>query len=157
MYNSVTEDITNKIILEFAKTIEMFGFSTSEARLFVYLYLQDQPKTLDDMSKAFGKSKTTMSTSIRNLSNNGLVTLVWKKGVRKDLYEANKALFKTFMDGYISKWIEASSDQTNTLKQIQQDVEKRDTKELSKTYDDLADIIDFHQQIEISFNKLAHN
>src|SRR5699024_11462989 len=105
MCNSTTENITYVIILEFGKTIEMFCLTPLEARLFVYLYLQDQPKSLDDMSEALGKSKTSMSTSIRNLSDANLVTLVWRKGVRKDLYVANYQLFKLFMNFCINKWI----------------------------------------------------
>lgn len=79
MCGSTTEKFTNKIIIEFAKTIELFGLTPAEARLFVYLYLQEEPQTLDEMGEALGKSKTSMSTSIRSLSDSNLVTRVWKK------------------------------------------------------------------------------
>ncbi|QKY68511.1 GbsR/MarR family transcriptional regulator [Lentibacillus sp. CBA3610] len=154
MYKSTTEDVTYKIISEFAKTLEMFGLSPLEARLFVYLYLQDQPKTLDDMSEALGKSKTSMSTSIRSLSDSSLVTLVWRKGVRKDLYEANNQLFKTFMNNYVNKWIDASIHQKESLQKLQQDLENQGTEQPSELLNNLNKIIDFHKQIESSFHHL---
>ncbi|WP_010529867.1 GbsR/MarR family transcriptional regulator [Lentibacillus jeotgali] len=157
MRKSTLEHATYDVILEFAKTIEMFGASPLEARLFVYLYLQDQPKTLDEMGEALGKSKTSMSTSIRSLSDAKLVTLVWKKGVRKDLYEANNQLFKRFMSNYVNKWLDASSHQKNALRDIQQNLEDYDTEQSREIVDNLNKIIDFHEQIESSFRKLQHN
>ncbi|GGJ92280.1 HTH-type transcriptional repressor OpcR [Lentibacillus kapialis] len=156
MQNPILENATYDIILESAKTIEMFGLSPLEARLFVYLYLQNQPKTLDEMAEALGKSKTSMSTSIRSLSDAKLVTLVWKKGVRKDLYEANSQLFKLFMSNYVNKWISASNHQKKTLEKIQQKLDHNDTEQSREIADHLNDIIHFHEQIESSFRTFQH-
>ncbi|TMN23027.1 GbsR/MarR family transcriptional regulator [Lentibacillus cibarius] len=150
-----TEQITNKIIMEFAKTIEMFGLTPVEARLFVYLYLQETPQTLDDMGEALGKSKTSMSTSIRSLSDANLVTRVWRKGVRKDLYEANNQLFKTFMNNYVNRWIEASSHQKDSLETIQRELDQNNGENTLEIVNSLNDIIDFHKQVETSFRHLA--
>ncbi|RYG72858.1 transcriptional regulator [Lentibacillus lipolyticus] len=153
MYGSTTENFTNKIIIEFAKTIEMFGLSPAEARLFVYLYLQEEPQTLDGMGEALGKSKTSISTSIRSLSDSNLVTRVWKKGVRKDLYEANTQLFRTFMNNYVNKWLDASSHQKDSLEDIREELESR-TVSHKALANNLDDIIDFHKQIDTSFRQL---
>src|SRR5699024_9436054 len=115
MCNSTTENITYEIILEFAKTIEMFGLTPLEARLFVYLYLQDQPKSLEEMSESLEKSQTSMCKRLRNLSDATLVTLVWRKGVRKDLYVANNQIVKSFMNSYTNKWINATKHQKDAL------------------------------------------
>ncbi|TFJ93524.1 GbsR/MarR family transcriptional regulator [Lentibacillus salicampi] len=154
MNNSTIENATYDIISEFAKTIEMFGLSPLEARLFVYLYLQNQPKTLDDMSEALGKSKTSMSTGIRSLSDFNLVTLVWRKGVRKDLYEANNELFKSFMNNYVTKWINASNHQKDALEKIHHELKKLNIEEYPEITDNLTRIIDFHRQLESSFRRL---
>ncbi|HLR03579.1 MAG TPA: transcriptional regulator [Virgibacillus sp.] len=158
MCNSTTENITYEIILEFAKTIEMFGLTPLEARLFVYLYLQDQPKSLDDMSEALGKSKTSMSTSIRNLSDANLVTLVWRKGVRKDLYVANNQLFKSFMNSYTNKWINATKHQKDALgknqRLINQKKKDESSEELTKLDERLNDILEFHTLVENLFRNL---
>src|SRR5699024_388730 len=147
MCNSTTENITYEIILEFAKTIEMFGLTPLEARLFVYLYLQDQPKSLDDMSEALGKSKTSMSTSIRNLSDANLVTLVWRKGVRKDLYVANNQLFKSLINPLPKQRISATKQQKNALCKEQRLTNQKKKDEsadvLTKLDELLDDILEF--------------
>ncbi|GAA0490768.1 GbsR/MarR family transcriptional regulator [Salinibacillus aidingensis] len=154
---TTVEDISNKIIIEFAKTIEMFGMAPLEARLFVYLYLKNKPQTLDEMGAALGKSKTSMSTSIRSLSGANLVTRVWRKGVRKDLYEANHQIFKTFMNNYINKWLDASAHQMDALETIQQELHEhpnRKTSDLNELSDYLNQMIDFHIQLRESFRQL---
>ncbi|HLS09777.1 GbsR/MarR family transcriptional regulator [Lentibacillus sp.] len=157
MYNSTLENAAYDIISVFAKTIEMFDLSPLEARLFVFLYLQEQPKTLDEMSEALGKSKTSISTSIRSLSDANFVTLVWRKGVRKDLYEAKYPLFKTFMNNYVNKWIDASHHQKDALEKIQKELECLDAEQPLEIMDSLDEIIEFHEQIASSFHRLQHN
>ncbi len=105
-------------MIEFSKTIELFGLTTLEARLFAYLYLSEDAMTLDEMSEALGKSKASISTNIRSLAELNLVTRVWKKGVRKDLYEANSQLFKTFMTSYLRKWVDVARRQKSSLEEI---------------------------------------
>ncbi|WP_035532697.1 GbsR/MarR family transcriptional regulator [Halobacillus kuroshimensis] len=117
------EDIQMKVIHEFSKTLEMFGLSMADSRLFVTLYLHPSPMTLDEMSSALGKSKTAMSTGIRNLSDQGLVERVWKKGVRKDLYTPTTNLYKTFMTSYIQKWQTAVNEQENELAAVEEQVQ----------------------------------
>lgn len=152
MKNQNIDQLTNEIIVEFAKTIEMFDLTPLEARLFAYLYLIENPMTLDEMSEAIGKSKTSMSTSIRSLLDLNLVTRVWKKGVRKDLYQANSQLFKTFMNSYINKWIDAANHQRSSLEEIKKDINVVTTdSDLVAIYNQLTNIIDFHKNIETSF------
>lgn len=153
-----TEQITDKIMQEFAKTLEMFDLTPSEARLFAYLYISKKALTLDEMASALGKSKTSMSTNIRSLSDLNLVTRVWKKGMRKDYYQANSQLFRAFMNTYIEKWVDATSHQKQSLKEINHflDEYKSEHKstELVNIEDRLEDIIDFHRRIEELFKDL---
>ncbi|KGX92606.1 transcriptional regulator [Pontibacillus halophilus JSM 076056 = DSM 19796] len=144
-------------IMEFSKTLEMFGLTPAEARLFVSLYIEGKPMTLDEMSEALGKSKTSMSTGIRSLLDLNLVERVWKKGVRKDLYQANESLFKRFMSTYISRWTEACNRQMKSVQTIQEQVEDHATdndKELNHLRRRLKDILEFHQLIENAFEDL---
>lgn len=153
-----TEHITDKIMQEFAKTLEMFDLSPSEARLFAYLYISEKALTLDEMAAALGKSKTSMSTNIRSLSDLNLVTRVWKKGVRKDHYQANPQLFKTFMNAYISRWVDATSHQKQSLNEINLFLDEHknaySSAELMTIEDRLEDIIDFHHRIEGLFKEI---
>ncbi|WP_099157334.1 GbsR/MarR family transcriptional regulator [Virgibacillus ndiopensis] len=157
MNEQQNENITNKIILEFGKTIEMFDLTPLEARLFAFLYLNEKALTLDEMSEALGKSKTSMSTSVRSLVDFNLVTRVWKKGVRKDLYQANFQLFKSFMPTYINKWIDATNHQLGSLEEIKGKLKQdnyEDNKELTIIKKRLNKIIDFHLEVEKSFRDM---
>ncbi|WP_404451663.1 transcriptional regulator [Virgibacillus necropolis] len=149
------DQLTNKIVIEFAKTIELFDLTPLEARLFAYLYLIEDPMTLDEMSEAIGKSKTSMSTSVRSLLDLNLVTRVWKKGVRKDLYQANGQLFKTFMNSYINKWIDATNHQKSSLEEIKKNLDDTSSdSDLMDIYNRLKSIMDFHKNIEDSFRDM---
>ncbi|HLQ70663.1 MAG TPA: transcriptional regulator [Bacillota bacterium] len=142
------DTITNHIINRFAQTIEMFDLAPLEARLFAYLFLNDKPTTLDEMAQAVGKSKTSMSTNIRTLLERNLVSRVWKKGVRKDLYQVNTPLFKIFMNAYIKKCLDTTSHHLLSLEKLKEkhyqdtDVEK------------LNEIIKFHKQLEKTFEQI---
>lgn len=121
-----TESNYQLIINEFTKTIEMFDISASEARLFSLLFIENSPMTLDEMSLASGKSKTSVSTGIRTLLEQNLVERVWKKGVRKDLYTTDPNLYRKFMNVYIHKWINNTSAQLQSLQEIEKDIQNKD-------------------------------
>ncbi|WP_373895638.1 GbsR/MarR family transcriptional regulator [Virgibacillus natechei] len=152
------EEIRDNLVIEFSKTVGNFGLSPVEARLFAYLYLSENPLTLDDMSEALGKSKTSMSTSIRTLSDLNLVTRVWKKGVRKDLYQANSQLFKTFMNFYINKWLDTTNHQKEALEDNKDLIERKKKEESSEeltTLDErMHDILQFHILVEKLFRNM---
>ncbi|HLR09744.1 MAG TPA: MarR family transcriptional regulator [Bacillota bacterium] len=152
------EETADKIVAEFAKTIEMFDLTTSEAHLFAHLYIKNKPLTLDEMGEAMGKSKAAMSTSVRSLLDMNLVTRVWKKGVRKDLYKANNPLFKTFMQTYLNKWIDATGSQKEALEKIRKCILAEQTKEQKEAFQNierrLEEMITFHEQIMKTFQRI---
>lgn len=154
------ENMQQLIINEFSKTIEMFDVSPSEARLFSILYIEDSPMTLDDMSETLGKSKTAVSTGIRNLLELNLVERVWKKGVRKDLYTTDSNLYRKFMSTYIHKWIDHTSSQEQSLDDVEKilveeyksdNLPTNDTLQLEKK---LAEIISFNDRIKRTFQAI---
>ncbi|KHE68982.1 GbsR/MarR family transcriptional regulator [Halobacillus sp. BBL2006] len=159
------EDIHTKVIHEFSKTLEMFGLTPADARLFVTLYIRRSPMTLDEMSEALGKSKTSMSTGVRGLVDQGLVERVWKKGVRKDLYQANENLYKNFMSSYIKKWQMAANEQEDSLKGIEGELKERyqDFSEENQMdvandlYKRIEDMIQFHELITRAFHEINPN
>ncbi|WP_077623134.1 GbsR/MarR family transcriptional regulator [Sediminibacillus massiliensis] len=162
MSEHTLEDINELIVNEFARTIELFGLIPSEARLFAILYLEGTPMTLDEMSSALGKSKTSVSTAIRNLLDLGLVERVWKKGERKDLYSADESLYKKFMTAYIQKWIDATSRQKQSLEHINQflyeETDKSVTDGNQVSIEELhlrvKEMIAFHTRLVEAFQKI---
>ncbi|MDQ0159926.1 GbsR/MarR family transcriptional regulator [Alkalibacillus salilacus] len=141
------------MISEFSKTLEMFSLNTTESQLFVILYLSEEPMTLDDMKNALGKSKTAMSNAIHTLLNFNLVERVWKKGVRKDLYQAEKDLYEKFMNAYVNRWLEAIARQKANLEEIEKQFCKKSTND-KQTNLKLQEALRFHDALEDVFNNL---
>ncbi|WP_027963846.1 GbsR/MarR family transcriptional regulator [Halalkalibacillus halophilus] len=151
---SASESFHHHMVSEFSKTLEMFSLNTTESQLFVILYLSDEPMTLDDMKYELGKSKTAMSNSIRTLLDYNLVERVWKKGVRKDLYQAEKDLYAKFMKAYVERWLTAIDRQRANLEELERSYQpaKHSKDELSKRK--LAEAIRFHDALEEVFDEL---
>lgn len=164
MSNSTNDNLMNEVqfhaITEFSKTLEMFSLSPSEARLFVTLYIEGKPMTLDEMSEALAKSKTSMSTGIRSLLDLNLVERVWMKGYRKDFYQANEDIFNKFMSSYINRWLIAADKQKNSLEETKMLLEKEQHEETSdkanELHQRLHSMIKFHYDISEAFEELLH-
>ncbi|GEL78393.1 GbsR/MarR family transcriptional regulator [Tenuibacillus multivorans] len=147
------ENINNLMISEFSKTLEMFALNKTEAQLFVTLFLNDEPMTLDDMKDVLGKSKTSMSNSVRTLLDYNLVERVFKKGARKDLYQAKKDLYQKFMKTYVKRWLEAIDRQIHSLKSIEDELKTMDSKHENIGHK-IKEAIKFHQSLEEVFHQI---
>lgn len=125
------EDARRDYIESVAETMEMYGLSPSMGRLFGIMFFHDGPLTLDEMRNFTGMSKTSMSTGVRALSNLKLVHKKWKKGVRKDLYEAEHDQFRSFVDFFAHLWEKEIELNQKTLikteKKLKQLIEDPDT------------------------------
>ncbi|KGP90040.1 hypothetical protein N780_07390 [Pontibacillus chungwhensis BH030062] len=156
--NSIMSEVQYHAITEFSKTIEMFSLTPSEALLFSTLYIEGEPMTLDEMSEALAKSKTSMSTGIRSLLDLNLVERVWKKGVRKDLYTANSDLFNKFMSSYIHKWLDAANRQKHSLEEtrllLKKERKEIRTGEADHLEEKLNEMINFHCLISKAFSEI---
>lgn len=148
------ETSSEAVISVFSRTIEMFGLSALESRLFSYMFLEDKPMTLDEMSQALGKGKTAMSTSIRSLADWNLVPQVWRKGERKDLYVANTQLFNSLFYVYLQKWVNVASRQQEVLEKIKDEPDDNVAKDKEKFLSKVDQIIEFHADLEAAFRKL---
>lgn len=144
--------LTDDLINEFSKTLELFDISPSDSRLFTILFLNHQPMTLDEMSQTTGKSKTTVNTGIRNLSDLNLVKQVWKKGIRKDLYTTTDDLFQRFMHYYLDRWLSHTSMQKQSLSSIEDRINNRPQGELIE--DKVKQMLVFHELLEKAFTQL---
>lgn len=87
-----------------SETMDLYGVTPSVGRLYGILYFSDGPLSLDEMSQRTGMSKPSMCTGIHSLLDISMVQKVWKKGVRKDQYEAEKDFFLSFIYFFCKKW-----------------------------------------------------
>ena len=103
------EKARERIIESIAQNIHLYGLTPSSGRQYGTMYFHDEPLTLDDMTEKLGMSKTSMSTSVRALSDLKLVERAWKKDVRKDLYQVTDDWYESFIDLFSIKWRRAVS------------------------------------------------
>lgn len=85
-----------------------------------------------------------------------------EKGVRKDLYQANSQLFKTFMTSFQRKWIDIARRQKISLEEINNHYKEKSSNELTLEEqtiltERLNEIIIFHAQIETLFKNMKPN
>ncbi|MEH7238277.1 choline uptake/conversion transcriptional regulator CudC [Bacillus sp. JJ1562] len=98
------EKARERVIDAIAQNMNLYGVTPSVGRLWGLMYFHEEPMTLDEMKQELGMSKTSMSTSVRNLMELKMVDKVWKKGIRKDLYEVEEDWYQTFIDFFTIKW-----------------------------------------------------
>lgn len=120
------------------------------------MYLKQDPVTLDEMSEALGSSKTTMSNSVSTLLDHHFIRRVWRKGVRKNLYTANKPLFKTFMQSFKNEWILAIDHQLESLFSIKRSIPDNEETKMLKSR--INEMIVFQRLIKQTFQQIdIHN
>lgn len=98
------EKARERIIETIAENIHLYGLTPSAGRQYGAMFFHDEPLTLDEMTQMLGMSKTSMSTSVRALSDLKLVERAWKRGVRKDLYQVKDDWYQSFIDLFSIKW-----------------------------------------------------
>jgi DNA-binding transcriptional regulator GbsR (MarR family) len=82
------EEIRQQFIELAGNSSQSLGVGRVIGQIFAYLYFSKEPQTLDDLTEALGISKGSASMSVRQLDQWGALKKVWKKGDRKDYYEA---------------------------------------------------------------------
>lgn len=70
------------------RTAQTFGLNRLFGQMYTLLYLSETPQSLDDLAEQLGVSKASVSITARQLESWGAVRRVWKKGDRRDYYEA---------------------------------------------------------------------
>ncbi|MET1248477.1 GbsR/MarR family transcriptional regulator [Sporolactobacillus sp. STCC-11] len=113
----IVENIRERVIESVSQNMYLYGVSPSIGRLYGTLFFNGAPMTLDDMKEELRMSKTSMSTSVRTLTELNMVERVWKKGVRKDLYEAQEDWYQIFTDFFSNQWRKVTSLNAKAVRQ----------------------------------------
>ena len=74
------------------RTAESFGISGLLGRIYMFLYLSREPQCLAEIAEGLGVSKASASIACRQLQSLAAVKPVWRKGDRRDFYEAETNL-----------------------------------------------------------------
>ncbi|AIQ70915.1 GbsR/MarR family transcriptional regulator [Paenibacillus graminis] len=114
-----------RVIDSIGKNMDLYGITLSIGHLYGYMYFNQGPVTLDELSRTMGMSKTSMSTGVRTLLDLKMIDKVWGKGTRKDLFEVVPDWHQNFSDYFSIKWrkavegnMAALSKSLNEIKQM---------------------------------------
>lgn len=142
------EKSRERIIETIAQNIHLYGLTPSAGRQFGTMFFHDEPLTLDEMTEKLGMSKTSMSTSVRSLSDIKLVERAWKRGVRKDLYKVKDDWYQSFIDLFSIKWRHSVSLHMTAV--------RKSLNDLKKLLDDPSITEDLKREVEIDIEKLRY-
>ncbi|MFA9557226.1 GbsR/MarR family transcriptional regulator [Evansella sp. AB-rgal1] len=136
------EETKDRFIQSIAKNMTLYGITPSIGRLYGALYFSNGPMTLDDMREELAMSKTSMSTGVRTLSDMKMVEPVFRRGVRKDLYQVEEDWYKSFTALFSRQWkkatetnIEEANEAIDELEAVLSNSKDEELKRL--IYDDL--------------------
>lgn len=118
------EKSRKRITESIAQNIHLYGLPPSAGRQYGMMFFNNKPLTLDEMSEELGMSKTSMSTSIRAMSESKLVERVWERGVRKDLYKVNDDWYQNFIDTFSIRWRKSVSLHSSAIRRSLNELEK---------------------------------
>ena len=103
------------------RTAETFGVNGLLGRIYVLLYLRPEPACLDEIAHELGVSKASASIACRQLQSWGGVKSVWRKGDRRDFYEAEtnlKALLRNGLIEGVNKKLESAQVQIEQCRDL---------------------------------------
>ncbi len=118
------EKTRERIIESIAQNIHLYGLTPSAGRQYGTMFFHNEPLTLDDMTEELGMSKTSMSTSVRALSDLKLVERAWKRGVRKDLYQVSDDWYQSFINLFSIKWRKSVSQHAIAIRRSLAELEE---------------------------------
>lgn len=84
------------------RTSQAFGLSRLFGQIYVFLYLSAEAQSLDDLTSELGVSKASVSIAARQLESWGAVRRVWRKGDRRDFYEAETDFRRLISGGLVT-------------------------------------------------------
>jgi HTH-type transcriptional regulator, osmoprotectant uptake regulator len=112
------DEVKTQFIEKIADNMSAFGVSASVGRVLGIIYMNREPMTLDDLSAETGMSKTRMSQVVREMIDMNIAERVFKKGVRKDLYQVEQDYYQTFISLFTSTWNKAINRSRNFEKRL---------------------------------------
>ena len=93
------------------RTVQYFGLNRLLGQIYVLLYLSHESLSLDAISTELGVSKASASIACRQLEAWGAVRCMWKRGDRRDYYEAESdmgVILKSGLMGSILKKLDSA-------------------------------------------------
>ena len=141
--NSVKiQDIEMDFVDKIADNMQAFGVQGSLGQVLGTIYMNREPMTLDGLADATGMSKTRMSQIVRDMIDMNIAERVYKKNVRKDLFQVENDYYDTFISIFTSAWRKAIDRNRHFERKVEKklrDIESSPnlTEEEEKMYNEL--------------------
>ena len=98
--DTATTSFTDRMGLLF----EAEGQPRTAGRIFGYLMVSDDPRSLDELARALAVSKASVSTNARMLADRGVLERVCRAADRHDYYHVAPDLFSRTMAERLRRW-----------------------------------------------------
>jgi len=129
---STVAAVRERMIEGGARTAQTFGLNRLLGQIYMLLFMHGRPRCLDDIAEELSVSKASVSIACRQLAGLGILGRVWKKGDRKDYYQAEtdlrKILDSRLLDS-VNRSIESARDQIGEGMAALQSVDGEDGEE----------------------------
>ena len=134
------------------RTAQSFGLNRLLGQIYMFLYLRSDAGSLDDLVEGMGVSKASISIASRQLLALGAIKRVWRKGDRKDYYEAETDLRALLNNGILrelDKKLESARSQIHRCQEmLSDDPDPEASSDAAPSADEAEQIIFFKQRLE---------
>jgi len=122
--DELIENIKTQFIEKITDNMNAFGVTTTVGRVLGIIYMNREPMTLDELTVETGMSKTRMSQIVREMIDMHIAKRIFKKGVRKDLYQVQEDYYETFISLFTSTWQKAINRSRKFEQQVMKNIER---------------------------------
>ncbi|MBM7600801.1 DNA-binding transcriptional regulator GbsR (MarR family) [Virgibacillus halotolerans] len=146
--------IEAQFIEKITDNMQSFGVSATVGRVLGIIYMRQEPMTLEDLSDETGMSKTRMSQVVREMMNLNVAERVFRKGIRKDLYQVEQDYYQTFVSLFTSTWHKAINKNKHFEQKLKhmlhdlKEVEQTDEQVLNNILKEIRDWMDYYDWIK---------
>ncbi len=144
----IIEKSRRRVVDSIGNNMDLYGVTTSIGHLYGMMYFHEGAVTLDEMGEEMGLSKTSISTGMRTLVDLKMISKIWGKGSRKDLYEVEEDWHQNFVDYFSIKWRKSMEMNMSAL--------NKSMTELRKLREQNLDNEKLGQLIEYDMAKMEH-
>ncbi len=94
-------DVRMRLVEAGGRASQDIGTGRISGQILVYLYLQEDECSLDDIAADLGLSKASVSIAVRKLEQLGLVRNIWKSGDKRKYYRSAENIAKALQQGIL--------------------------------------------------------
>lgn len=96
------EEARMRLVETGGRVSQDLGTGRLVGQVLVYLYLQENDSSLDNISDGLELSKASVSIAVRQLEQFGLAKSVWKRGDKRKYYRSAENISKALQQGVLS-------------------------------------------------------